>query len=60
MRIVRKAWWVAAVLAAALEHGAAEYRFDVWTAESGLPQNTVRAILQSHDGYLWVGQMWIT
>jgi signal transduction histidine kinase/ligand-binding sensor domain-containing protein len=32
----------------------ADYRFDVWTAGSGLPQNSVRAILQSSDGYLWV------
>lgn len=26
-----------------------------WQAENGLPQNTVTAVLQSHDGYLWVG-----
>ena len=26
----------------------------VWQTESGLPQNTVHAILQSHDGFLWV------
>src|SRR5262249_46927402 len=35
----------------------AEYRFDVWTAESGLPQNSVRAIVQTRDGYLWVGTL---
>lgn len=57
MTTVRKVWCVAAVLTASLEHGAAEYRFDVWTAESGLPLNTVRAILQSRDGYLWVGTL---
>src|SRR5262247_3504497 len=42
----------------AIAHGAAEYRFDIWTAaDSGLPQNTVRALLQSRDGYLWVGTL---
>ena len=27
----------------------------VWRTEDGLPQNTVPAILQSRDGYLWAG-----
>ena len=27
----------------------------VWTSENGLPQNTVHAILQTRDGFLWVG-----
>ncbi|HEV2437742.1 MAG TPA: two-component regulator propeller domain-containing protein [Verrucomicrobiae bacterium] len=26
-----------------------------WQAEQGLPQNKVTAIVQDHDGYLWVG-----
>lgn len=26
-----------------------------WRTESGLPQNTVNAIVQTRDGYLWVG-----
>ncbi len=25
-----------------------------WQTESGLPQNTVHAIVQTHDGYLWL------
>jgi signal transduction histidine kinase/ligand-binding sensor domain-containing protein len=25
------------------------------TTQDGLPQNTVRCLLQSHDGYLWIG-----
>jgi signal transduction histidine kinase/ligand-binding sensor domain-containing protein len=29
-------------------------RFDVWTTESGLPQNSVLDILQTRDGYLWI------
>ena len=28
---------------------------DVWKTEDGLPQNTVPAIVQSRDGYLWAG-----
>jgi len=32
----------------------AQYRFDVWTTENGLPQNIVRAIAQTPDGYLWL------
>jgi diguanylate cyclase (GGDEF)-like protein len=30
-------------------------RFSVWTSNSGLPQNTIDAILQTRDGYLWMG-----
>src|SRR5262245_33275184 len=29
------------------------YRIDHWTADSGLPQNSVLSILQTRDGYLW-------
>lgn len=31
----------------------AQYRFDTWTTDNGLPQNGVRAITQTPDGYLW-------
>ena len=31
----------------------AQYRFDHFTTNEGLPQNTVSAITQTHDGYLW-------
>ncbi len=31
----------------------AQYRFDSWTTDNGLPQNGVRTITQSPDGYLW-------
>ncbi|HKR64593.1 MAG TPA: two-component regulator propeller domain-containing protein [Thermoanaerobaculia bacterium] len=30
-------------------------RITVWTSDSGLPQNTVDAIVQTRDGYLWMG-----
>ena len=32
-----------------------QYGHDVWQAESGLPQNSVLAIAQTPDGYLWLG-----
>ena len=28
---------------------------EVWTSDSGLPQNSITAILQARDGYLWLG-----
>ncbi len=30
-----------------------QYRFDNWTTDNGLPQNGVRQITQSPEGYLW-------
>lgn len=32
----------------------AQYRFDVWTIDDGLPQNSVNDIRQTRDGYLWL------
>ena len=32
----------------------AQYRFDSWTTDNGLPQNSVRSIIQTRDGYLWL------
>ena len=31
------------------------YLQTVWTTENGLPQNSVNAIVQSRDGWLWLG-----
>lgn len=31
------------------------YLQDVWSTEKGLPQNSVTSLLQTRDGYLWVG-----
>lgn len=30
------------------------YRFDHWTTDDGLPQNSVNDICQTRDGYLWL------
>jgi ligand-binding sensor domain-containing protein len=32
-----------------------QYVHESWQTEQGLPQNTVTAILQTRDGYLWLG-----
>ena len=32
-----------------------QYSRKVWTQEQGLPQDTIRAISQTADGYLWLG-----
>jgi ligand-binding sensor domain-containing protein len=34
---------------------AGSYRIDAFKTEHGLPQNTVQCLLQTRDGYLWVG-----
>jgi ligand-binding sensor domain-containing protein/signal transduction histidine kinase len=31
------------------------YGYQSWQTDSGLPQNTVHAVLQTGDGYLWIG-----
>jgi signal transduction histidine kinase/ligand-binding sensor domain-containing protein len=43
--------------AAALDPGKAltQYSASVWTQQQGLPQDAVRAIAQTTDGYLWLG-----
>jgi ligand-binding sensor domain-containing protein/signal transduction histidine kinase len=42
---------------AALDPGRAvtQYKIDTWNDETGLPQNSIRALLQTSDGYLWIG-----
>ena len=32
-----------------------QYSRTIWTQERGLPQDTIRAITQTRDGYLWLG-----
>jgi len=43
------------VVAMAVPAHAKDYGIDRWTSEQGLPQNTVRCLLQTKDGYLWIG-----
>jgi ligand-binding sensor domain-containing protein len=32
----------------------AQYRFDHWTTDNGLPHNSIRALRQTRDGYFWL------
>jgi ligand-binding sensor domain-containing protein len=32
-----------------------QYHIDQWTSENGLPANKVWSLLQTRDGYLWIG-----
>src|SRR4051812_21991799 len=53
MRMLRHCVLAGACLLAGRLDAAAQYRFDTWTTDNGLPQNGVRAIAQTPDGYLW-------
>ena len=32
-----------------------QYHIDVWKSDEGLPQSSITSIIQSHEGYLWLG-----
>ena len=32
----------------------AQYGFEVWTVDNGMPENEIRGIAQTPDGYLWI------
>ena len=51
------AWLVCAAGAWGLDprKGLTQYSRTVWTQQHGLPQDTIRAIAQTADGYLWLG-----
>jgi ligand-binding sensor domain-containing protein len=34
-----------------------QYAHTIWTTQNGLPQNSVRAIAQTADGFLWLATM---
>ena len=34
-----------------------DYRIDVWQTSDGLPGNTITALQQTEDGYLWIGTL---
>ena len=60
-RVFRLSWLIAA---AALVHPAygldprktlTQYSRRIWQQEQGLPQPTIYSILQTHEGYLWLG-----
>ncbi len=42
------------VISISISTARAQYRFDQWTADTGLPQNSINAIHQARDGYIWL------
>ena len=48
---------VGTTLSPEAERASAEYSIDVWQTSDGLPGNTVTAILQTRDGYLWIATL---
>ena len=44
-----------AVMALDPGRGLREFGRQVWLSENGLPQNTVQAVAQTPDGYIWIG-----
>src|SRR4051794_31221929 len=54
---VSKKIFVSLCLCFAIASVRAQYRIDQWTADDGLPQNSVYGIVQTHDGYLWLATL---
>src|SRR2546427_10227101 len=52
-RWFNSSWLLILFCLSAAAPAAAQYRFDHWTADNGLPQNSVRDIVKTQDGYLW-------
>lgn len=57
---LRAGAWIAATLlclgaARAVEDPPSAYLVRNWTTGEGLPENTVRSVIETRDGYLWVG-----
>ncbi len=42
------------VLFCLVEPARAQYGFEVWTVDNGMPENEIRGITQTPDGYLWI------
>lgn len=62
MRIYCYLWCTILLLLAALPCAALDphyplqhYGFQSWQTDDGLPQNTAHAVLQSREGYIWIG-----
>jgi signal transduction histidine kinase/ligand-binding sensor domain-containing protein len=55
LRLIRQCCLAACLLGWLLGGVAlAQYRFDSWTTDNGLPQNSITGITQTKDGYLWL------
>jgi signal transduction histidine kinase/ligand-binding sensor domain-containing protein len=48
-------WSCSLLLLAAWAQGASDFLVSNWSTADGLPDNTVRDIVETKDGYLWIG-----
>jgi signal transduction histidine kinase/ligand-binding sensor domain-containing protein len=60
MSAVAAALWIAAARPVSAQEARPfshppEFALDQWTTADGLPQNSVNAIVEAPDGYLWIG-----
>src|SRR5262245_10644041 len=53
-RLILFAFWCALTALTAVPEAPAQYRFDSWTTENGLPHKGIHAVLQTRDAYLWL------
>ncbi len=49
------AWTVLLLAFTSPVQAQSRYLHTAWTTENGLPQNSINAIVQTRDGYLWLG-----
>jgi signal transduction histidine kinase/streptogramin lyase len=42
------------ILFCLVELAHAQYGFEVWTVDNGMPENEIRGLTQTPDGYLWI------
>ncbi len=54
---LRRCWWLVAIELFCAIIALGQYRFDSWTTDNGLPQNSINAITQTRDGYLWLATL---
>ncbi len=52
--LLQRLFFVCAVFSCAQFPASAQIAVDSWTTDNGLPQNIIRAICQTPDGYLWL------
>lgn len=56
-RLLLALWFLLALPGGLAAVSSGRYSVDVWTTENDLPQNSVMAIAQTRDGYLWLGTL---
>jgi signal transduction histidine kinase/ligand-binding sensor domain-containing protein len=56
LRVVRLLAGLAALLCV-FQPAQAQYGFENWTVDNGLPENEIRGITQTPDGYLWIATL---